>query len=214
MEKKFSAADLIKCSARQMVYLANKKERIASYLQMKGVEYQSRIVADEKNHGIVADEMRGCYNCSLDGDDITIFFCIDMVKDGKFYEIKMNNDIDGNVRTDYEPWYFQISLLQCAFYKSLLLKMHDHTLYTPKFRIKEGFEKAALQINPEWDYILKFGEIGEFVVDVVNPDKIIDFYKNKIANITDYDAATDFDREFKHKEFKHLEKYIVYRQIA
>lgn len=206
---RYSAADLVKRSCAQLVYFKNYKEDVLSQRALNGEEYQSKIVKDESLANTVADEMRGCYSY----DDIEIFFCIDMIKNGEFYEIKSIQDDDGNETLEYPEWYLNSSLLQCAFYKSLLMEMNGNKLYTPKFRLKEGYKMSCVEINNNANYYLKFGGVGVWKIDVVNPTDIIDFYKNKIAHITDYDDARAFDREFKWKEFEVLKKHFTFSKI-
>lgn len=206
---RYSAADLVKRSCAQLVYFKNYKEDVLSQRALNGEEYQSKIVKDESLANTVADEMRGCYSY----DDVEIFFCIDMIKNGEFYEIKSIQDDDGNETLEYPEWYLNSSLLQCAFYKSLLMEMNGNKLYTPKFRLKEGYKMSCVEINNNANYYLKFGGVGVWRIDVVNPTDIIDFYKNKIAHITDYDDARAFDREFKWKEFEVLKKHFTFSKI-
>jgi hypothetical protein len=206
---RYSAADLVKRSCAQLVYFKNYKEDVLSQRALNGEEYQSKIVKDESLANTVADEMRGCYSY----DDVEIFFCIDMIKNGEFYEIKSIQDDNGNETLEYSEWYLNSSLLQCAFYKSLLMEMNGNKLYTPKFRLKEGYKMSCVEINNNANYYLKFGGVGVWRIDVVNPTDIIDFYKNKIAHITDYDDARAFDREFKWKEFEVLKKYFTFSKI-
>lgn len=207
---KYSAADLIKRSCAQLVYFRDRTERILSQMAINGIQYQSKIVKDESLANTVTDEMRGCYAY----DDVEIFFCIDMIKNGEFWEIKSIQDENGNETLEYPQWYLNSSLLQCAFYKSLLLRMEGDMLFTPKFRIKEGYKRVALQINKNNNYYLQFGGVGVWQIDVINADALIEFYKNKINHITDYTEARAFDRQFKFKEFELLKQYFTYVKIS
>ena len=206
---KYSASELVKRSSMQLVYLREKNMRILTKMMANGTAYQSHIVKDESLANIVAEEMRGCYTY----DDNQIFFCIDMIKNGDFYEIKSVLNESGEDADEYDEWYLNSSLLQCAFYKSLIMRMDSDILFTPKFRVKEGYKKTYLKIDKNANYYLKFGKIGEYKVDVTDPDKLIDFYKNKINSLTDYYSAKNFDIEFKHKEFGLLEKYFTWEKI-
>lgn len=216
MELKYSAADLVKRSAAQIVYLINKRQVIYNWMIEKGMEFQSKIVKDESLANIVAEEMRGCYSYeSLENDNkIDIFFCIDMIKNGCFYEIKSVLDQEGNDTTEYPEWYLRSSVLQCAFYKSLLLRMEGNVLFTPKFRLKEGYKKAALEVDVNAPYYLIFGNVGTFEIEVKNPDKIIDFYKNKISYLSSLGIARIFDGYHKWKEFDELQEFFSYKKIS
>lgn len=203
---KYSASKLIKCSAAQIVYFKNRAEHFLNRQLLLGEQYQSKIIKDESLANIVADEMRGCYAYN----NIEIFFCVDMIKNGEFYEIKSIFDDNGNETLEYPEWYLHSSLLQCAFYKSLILKMDGNILYTPKFRIKEGYKKVHIQINKKAPYYLLFGQVGKYEIQVQNPDKIIEFYKDKIEHCNDYSSAREFDSKYKFKEFDLLKQYFNY----
>lgn len=206
---KYSAGDLVKRSAAQLVFLREKLESILTARMLKGEKFQSKVVKDESLSNVVADEMRGCYAYN----DIEIFFCIDMIKNGNFYEIKSVFDKNGNDSLEYDDWYLNSSLLQCAFYKSLLLKMEGNKLYTPKFRIKEGYKKISIEINKNNPYYLIFGKIGIWEIKVINPDEIINFYKDKISHLKYMEDAKIFDLKFKHKEFELLNPYFQYNKL-
>lgn len=204
-----SASDLIKRSAKQLVYLRLKKEKIHNWMMERGVEYQHKVVKDESLQNTVTEELRGCYPYK----NYNIFFCIDMLKDSAFYEIKSIFDEEGNPTLVYDDWYLNQSILQCAFYKSLIMKMPSTILYTPKFRIKEGYKKISVDVKREWPYYLMFGEVGVYEVQVLDPDSIIDFYINKIESLGDYTSAGCFDSKYKWKEFDELKNYFVVNKI-
>jgi len=205
---KYSAADLIKKSCRQIVFLRNKKEQIVSAMQRKGIQFQSKITNEikEQNKGEVAEELRGSYSYN----NKTIFFCIDLYFNECFYEVKSIFDEDGNVSDIYDDWYLNNSLLQCAFYKSLLMLGDNDKLFTPKFRLREGFEFKVQEINKLNDYFLIFGNVGKYKIDVLDPEAIVDFYKYKIESLEDYNAASAFDAKFKRKEFDILKEYFSF----
>lgn len=94
---KYSASKLIKCSAAQIVYFKNRAEHFLNRQLLLGEQYQSKIIKDESLANIVADEMRGCYAYN----NIEIFFCVDMIKNGEFYEIKSIFDDNGNETLEY-----------------------------------------------------------------------------------------------------------------
>ena len=219
---KYSASDLVKRSAAQIIYLKDKLDSILSRRMLNGEAYQSKIVKDESLSNTVADEMRGCYTYIdkkegeiFNDESVEIFFCIDMIKNGCFYEIKSVLDEDGNETTEYPDWYLNSSLLQCAFYKSLLLRMNGNKLFTPKFRVREGYKKSAMDVDVNAPYYLIFGTIGTWEVVVNDPDAIIDFFKNKIHYIRGgYTWARDFDGQYKRKEFDLLKEYFTFTKIS
>jgi hypothetical protein len=208
---KYSAADLLKKSAMQLVFLRTKKERYATKMQINGNAFQSKVSNDDKykNKGVFAEELRGSYSF----DKNVIFFCVDMISDGIFYEVKSIQDKDGNLTNDYPEWYLNNSILQCAFYKSLLIEGNNNTLFTPKFRIKEGFEYKAMDVDINSDYILLFGENLKFKVDVVDSKKIIEYYINKVNSLKDYETAKNYDYSHKFRDFSLLKNYFNYTEI-
>ena len=208
---KYSASDLIKKSCRQIVFLRNKRQQIATSMQNKGIKFQSKITDDIKqlNSGRAAEELRGQY---LAGD-ILIFFCVDIFADNKFYEVKSIQDKDGNITTEYPQWYLESSLLQCALYKSLLIEGNNDVLFTPKFRIKEGFEYVAQPVDKFGDYFLIFGDVAKYQITVNDSTSIIDFYLDKIEHCANYDLATKFDNNYKRKEFELLSQFFDYKIV-
>jgi len=203
----YSAADLVKRSAAQILYLSKKRQEIISKRMENGTAFQSKIVKDSSLSNIVADEMRGCHSIKIDNTDIEIFYCIDMIKDGCFYEIKSVLDEFGNPTTEYPEWYLNSSLLQCAFYKALLMIDKVSRLYTPKFRLKQGYKRSSCKIDSDNDYYLIFGDIAKYKIEVTDAKKIVDFYKKKIKSMTDFDSARSFDEKNKFKEYNKLKKY-------
>jgi hypothetical protein len=208
---KYSAADLLKKSAMQLVFLKNKKEKIATKYQLKGNDFQFKVSDNEKskNKGFFAEELRGSYS----NENSIIFFCVDMISDGVFYEIKSIQDRDGNLTNEYPKWYLESSLLQCAFYKSLLIEGNNKTLYTPKFRLKEGFEFKAMDVDVNSDYVLIFGEKLKYKITVNSPKEIIEYYLNKINHLNNYEQAKAYDSKFKFKDFYYLSTFFEYTEI-
>jgi hypothetical protein len=95
----FSAAQLVKQSAIQLLYIhINKIVKPPTPAQTQGDIYANNIAQCDG-----ADiEKRGIYKLK----DITIFFCIDYVKDNLFVEIKSLKNED-----QFESWYLSNSIL-------------------------------------------------------------------------------------------------------
>lgn len=187
----FSAAELVKKSAAQLVYIELKRLSFKPTIgQLKGDKYANEIV--KKNEA--SSEKRGIV--SLNKED-TLFFCIDLVKDNKFVEIKMVED-----ENTYEDWYLESSIIQSTLYASLLTKVK--ILDTPKFRKKEGYKQEIVEVPNNFEFELWFG-ISKYKV-YPNED-ILNHYLKKAElikdciKLIDYDSAKLFDSSFKFKEF-------------
>lgn len=124
-----------------------------------------------------------------------LFFCVDLVKDSLFAEVKM-------VEPPYEPWFLHQSILQASFYCTLLGEV-DH-LDTPKFRKKEGYIQEVVKLPWKRDYQLWFGEEKYRVQP--NED-LKDHYLEKAQLVADcidskdFDTCRSFDETYKHSEF-------------
>ena len=195
----FSAADLVKKSATQIKYIRDKMISIHTWKMDHGIEYEKKVA--KENLGS-CEELRTAYS----NDDIVIFACHDIVCDDKVVEVK-------TTEFGEEQWYFESSLLQTAFYKSLLMTS-EGDLYTPKFRIKEGYNKEYKKINPDTPYHLRFGE-KEYDVVVNNPKAIIEYFLDK-AKITmlEYDDCRSYDERHKFKHFEEQKNYFTYNEIV
>lgn len=201
----FSAADLVKKSAAQIKYFYDRKIKYVSDMQKMGVQYQKE---KAESLGITAEEFRGSYK---DGN-ILIHFSNDMITDDKIIEVKM-------IIGEYEDWFLEGSLLQCAFYKSMIMLSETDPVYlfTPKFRIKEGYEREIITVPRNIDYHLLFGN-DEYNIVVNNPKKIVDFFVEKAKIIAessyhDYDNVKKHDEKFKFKYFQLLNYCFSYNMI-
>ena len=79
--------------------------------------------------------------------------------------------------TEVAQWFLESSLLQCAFYKSLLLHSNGFVT-TPKFRIKEGYSKESKRVDVNKPYILHIGN-DEYKVSLKNKkgsEKILEYF--------------------------------------
>ena len=188
---KISASELVKRSASQLLYKEIKRiQWQATPRQFKGNKYADEIVKKEQS----SSEKRGIIN--LNGD--LLFFCIDLVKDNLFVEIKMIEDED-----NYEDWYLYSSIMQSTFYASLLQQVK--TLDTPKFRKKEGFKQEIIEVPSNFRFELWFGENQKY--EIIPNKKVLNHYLDKAKLVKscietkDFDTCRLFDAEFKHKEF-------------
>lgn len=187
----FSASDLIKKSAAQILYKEVKKiEWKKTNRQYRGNEYAEEIVKKEN----ASSERRGCIvveNCNL-------FFCIDMLKDNLAVEIKM-------IENSYEDWYLHSSILQATFYYTALSKVK--TLYTPKFKLKEGYKQEATSIPSNLEFQLWFGDDK---YKIFTNEDIYNHYVKKMKLIHDclnpinFEDCRKFDNHYKFKEFNLL----------
>jgi hypothetical protein len=192
----FSAANLVKCSASQLLYFALKKlQFVATPRQYAGNEYADNIIQKEE----ASAEKRGIIKLK---DDL-LFFCVDMIKDTRYIEIKMVDDMD-----DYEDWYLHSSIMQSTLYASLL--EHVTELDTPKFRKKEGYKQERIPVTPDRTYELWFGT-DKYEIHPNNDVK--QHYLNKLELIsksvetTDFSEVRAFDSQFKHQEFNIYQPY-------
>lgn len=206
MEDKFqfSASDLIKKSAAQIKYLQLRRELYRKRLTencQRGVNYQAKMACKLE----AAEEYRGTY-CQ---NDIVIYFCNDLVTARKIVEVK---SVVGAV----ESWYFESSLLQTAFYKAMLM-LSNGWLFTPKFRIKEGYARNKIQVNPLIDYHLLFGNKEyKIIIPTIEDAKIIvDFFVQKASIIAkgSWDEARSFDSKYKFKQYEALNNHFKYNLV-
>lgn len=196
MKQNLSAAELVKCSAAQLLYKELRKlEWAATPRQLRGNDYAEEITKKEE----ASAERRGILNLSPSSEEpILLFFCIDLVKDNKFVEIKMVED------ECYEQWYLQSSIMQATLYASLLKEVE--TLDTPKFRKKEGFKQEITIVPPQFQFELWFGEIAKY--HIYPDDAVMEHYIDKALLVNeciaekDFDECRKFDARFKHKEFQ------------
>lgn len=187
-----SASELVKRSTSQLLFKTIRQLNWnATLRQVKGNKYADDIVAKEEG----CSEKRGVIK--LDNEAL-LFFCIDLVKDNKYIEIKMVDDMN-----DAPEWYLQSSIMQATFYASLLTKVKS--LDTPKFRKKEGYKQEVILIKKSPIYELWFGEDK---YRVYPNKKIYNHYIKKIKLLTssidnaDYSACRAFDSKYKHNEFE------------
>ena len=196
---KFSASDLVKRSACQIKYLLNNKLDIkASKKQLQGLNHQNEL----GNKLNAKQEYRGIYK----NDNIIIYYCNDLILNDKIVEVK-------NVEGKIEDWYFQSSILQTAFYKSLILNS-DGVLETPQFKIDQDYKREVIHININLPYYLYFGD-EKYLVTVKEPEYIIDFFYNKAKlTITEsYYYLRLYDSKNRYNQFSLLKECFSYKKI-
>jgi len=200
----FSAKDLCTRSCMQIKMLAEHPERKSppSAMVYYGEAFQKAVARTIPN--IIGEEMRGKYTNDRLG--ITINFSNDIVCNDKIIEVK-------SVNGKYEDWYLQSSILQCAFYKSMMLLGARH-LETASFYVNLGNERVQTEIDPSRNirYILIFGE-EKYEIFVSNPYQIVGFFENKAVCSTDWTSAKRWDEMYKHREFECLAQYINYKSV-
>lgn len=184
----FSASELVKRSASQLVYIYIKRiEYEATPRQYRGNIHAEKIIELEE----ASAERRGVINIEKD----LLFFCVDMVKGNTYVEIKM-------VEGEYEQWYLESSIVQSAFYASLLEDVK--TLDTPKFRKKEGYKQKVDIVEESKKFELWFGEDR---YDIVPSDKLKQHFIEKLIIVKrgvesrNFDEARIWDAKFKFKEY-------------
>lgn len=190
----FSASALTKQSASQILYYAHTKTAPnVTPAQIKGDTYAKDLTVSLG----AASERRGVFN----EGDTTIFFCIDMVTPDAYVEVKQVNDMN-----TYEDWYLESSLLQSAFYATLLQNVF--TLDTPKFMVEKGYEYYIENVVLDKPFQLWFGDDKYLVQDDAN---IMDFFLKKAHVVAssvecrDFAKVKAFDAEYKRKEYNLLQ---------
>ena len=191
----FSAKDLCSKSAMQIKYLRdNPNKRTVTQNMLNGSEFQKSIF--HSNSKALYSEMVGCYT-TFD-NEIKIYFSNDIITNKSIIEVKY---VSGN----YEDWFLENSILQCAFYKSLIM-MGCTSLKTASF-VNEP--KKMIKISRDIDYYLKFGD-RIFKIEVIHPEGIFGFFLCKAKHTMNYDDAKKFDEMYKRKEFNTLSKFFNY----
>lgn len=198
--KSFSAKDLCSRSCMQIKFFDEHPElRPKPNINInEGVSFQHQIALNTEN--VIGEEMRGSY-CI---DNIWINFSNDIVCDNQIIEVK-------SVR-DFELWYFENSLLQCAVYKALLEKSNNKKLVTATFYADLGNPVVETEIKDNINYYLQFGD-KRYLINVTNPDKIVDFYVKKAKATMKWTTAKDFDDKYKHKEYNELKDFFNFVKI-
>lgn len=187
----YSAAQLVKMSASQILYFMMKKQqRQPTQKQLDGNKYADDL-AKELKLGEESIEKRGVVKTTSG----LIFFTVDLVIDNRFIEVK-------KVEGESADWYFKSSVVQSTLYASLLSK--TKILTTPTFRLKEGYNQSYVKVPSSWSFELWF---GSDTYEVFPDDKVLEHYVKKVDIITnalpdfDFDACREFDIQYKHLEY-------------
>ena len=184
----FSASELVKKSLSQLLYnkVINKIHLKPTDNQIKGNEYSQKI--SNKEGGL--SEKRGIINI---GDD-KLYFCVDLIQDNKFIEIKMvNNEND---------FFLKSAILQSTLYCSLLKKVK--TLDTPTFLKKEGIKNEIIVRPDKYTFELWFGDKR---YKIYSNSNVENFYINKLKSLKNcilhknFNGAKLYDSKYKGKEF-------------
>lgn len=197
-----SASDLVKRSALQIRFLRMKRQSIITRRMLAGVQYQNQVAVEQK-----AEDAQE-YRTTVQVGDLVIFACHDIITPDYCMEVKSITP-----GSNVEDWYLESSLLQTAFYKSLLM-CSDGYVCTPKFRIKEGYNKKTLLIDKNLPYILKMGESSSWEVTTLYPEKIIQYFaeKGKVTFGDELDCRK-YDRMHKFKHFKECRNLFEYTKL-
>ena len=170
---------------------------------LNGEKFQNAVADTIPN--IIGQEMRGKYQSELYG--VTINFSNDIVCPDKIIEVK-------SVRQPYPDWYLHSSILQCAFYKSMMLLGARH-LETASFYVNLGNKRVTTEFGDETrsiKYILIFGE-EKYEILVDNPYQIVSFFEYKAACCNDWTSAKRWDEKYKHREWDMLKNNIKYINV-
>lgn len=208
MDNAFSAANLVKQSAKQIRFLRDRKKYFESLNIDKDVNPPTKRMVECAEKQLVKSsseflEMRGTFE-----DDYLVFFCWDeiVVRGDEFLFVE-RKEVEG----DAEDWYFQSSLIQSAFYADMSQYVDDY--YTAKFFTKAGNEKKYLSTKKgKKKFRLVFGD-KTYKVKLKGKGNFVDFYMKKARASFDRYSATLFDDKHKHKEWKHLKKYLKYEEV-
>ena len=197
--KFFSASQLVKSSAKQILYLRDKPRPAPS----KNTEYGDKFAAQYTKSDFV--EMGG----SLVYKDLKICFTVDEVVPS----VRKIQLIEHKSVREQDLWYFRSAMIQTAFYGSLA--RYTEQLKTASFH--EG-EKHTIQMFPYQDMdkiysFLNFGGTYYRVTSLSHKD-IIRFFLTKARASLDWKKASRFDKEYHHQEWdKYFRKLIKYRKV-
>lgn len=190
-----SAADLIKRSAKQILFLRQHPDKnVVTQRQLDGVEEQKFHV---KSPFV---EMRGMFNQG----DITIFFSVDEAiptsETVTFVEHKM-------AQGDSAQWFLDRAIEQTAAYHSLGSVVP--VLETATFYHQMGHERMRIEMGGRnIRSKLRFGETW-YDVCVTDPQRIRELMIAKARSTTNWTAAKLFGENIFHKE---ILKGVIYRR--
>lgn len=208
----YSAAELIKRSAAQLVYYRiNKIKPEVTSNKLVGEMFQDQIYNRFlANNEPVYEEMCGCYSTGPDN----IWFSVDLVAPNLgFFEVKSILDSDGNHIDTYPLWYLYASLVQCAIYKALILETKGCILRRAQFKLNTGAKPKRLRAKKGLDYFLIFGNTAIYRIEVKNSKALVNYLVTKKDSLLNYSTAREFDAKYKHREFEILKEYFTYTKL-
>ena len=170
---------------------------------LAGEEHHKEVASKLKD--IIGMEMGNCFK--VFGGDILIWFSNDICCEKGIVEVKSVNP------EKESSWYFNMSCVQCAVY-STLSSLCNYNLKTAKFFTEQGNPYIFYRYNRDVvPYFLYFGD-DIYKIEVTNRDEIIKFITNKAIACLDWESAKEFDKNFKHMEFKVLSQYFTISKIV
>jgi hypothetical protein len=195
----FSASSLVKSSASQIMFLRGKKNsNVVNDNKIKGDAF-----ANMNNRGIYK-EMCSFYEIGKN----RIYYSFDEIidDDGNFVLMEYKST---DPKREIPLWYFQSSIVQVAFYRSLFLINEDNVYKTAKFHVKNGNEENTIRVNKAFS-ILQFGN-EYYDIKVKNYKNILNYYIDKMNCTFDFDSAKEWDSKNKFKDFENLNKFIIFK---
>lgn len=194
-----SAKDLCSRSCMQIkMFMEHPELKPKPTFNMLEGERHHREVAS-KLKDIIGEEMGNCLNIHM-GDKITVWFSNDICCEKGIVEIK---SVDKERPSD---WYFNNSVTQCAVY-SVLSMYCNYDLRTAKFFTDKGNPYIRYKYDREnVPYFLYFGD-EIYRIDILDIDKILWFITEKAIACMEWETAKEFDKKYKHLEYKTLSEY-------
>ena len=87
-------------------------------------------------------------------------------------------------------------------------------LYTPTFRVNEGYPKEHKKVDPNIPYKLQFGN-ETYSINVLFPDVLIDYFLQKAkATLGSYDDCREYDNLHKFKHYEQLKHTFTYENVS
>ena len=193
----FSASQLVKCSATQLLYKRDKPRPSQTAAQAKGNSYSEKVSKSEFL------EMSGCFKHS----DIEIHFSVDEVQKnrGRIYLIEHKM-----VQGDYESWYLLNSVIQTALYGALA----QYCTSLKQARWAPNFESGPriMDLDKPCYSRLNFG--GTLYRVTFDATQVIRFYLTKARASKNWNTAKKFDASWKFKEWSWLEQFINFKKLG
>ncbi len=206
MEKEkinISCSDLIKKSAKAICYFRKKRKQfLVTENMIKGNESAERKIISELK------EMRGTFVF----DNVLLHYTFDEIQKtkNKITLVEHKNIEEDSV---VEDWYLNYSLLQVAFYHSLLILNPSKEYFTALFFRKQGFNTNYLKLETEKIQSILFIGTEKYLIKPISPEIIVDFYFNKAIASMEYESAIEWDLNWKFKEYDNLKKTFSVKKL-